>query len=479
MKDAGDPARTSARIRGSRNREYAFVSRFFVLLFVGLAAWIGYFIVFESFDFINSPYNGRMDSMADRVVRGRILSADGEVLARTDVYDGGYEERVYPYENVFAHVVGFDSQGKSGLESEANFRLLSSHAFFLYQMREEFAGKKNQGDDVVSTLDASLQQAAYYALGDNRGAVVAIEPKTGKIRAMVSKPDFDPNTIAWDWEYMVSDENDSRLLNRATNGAYPPGSIFKVVTALDYYRKKGTLEGFHFDCQGQITVGKDSIHCYQYAVHGEEDLYAAFANSCNCAFSQIGIELGAESLRETAQTLLFNHDLPLAAFRTSTFPLSGQASNALLMQTAIGQGDTLVSPAHMALITAAIANDGVLMKPYLIDEVLSSTGQRVKKYSPAEYVTLMSRREAEILQEMMEQVVTGGTGYALYGRGYTAAGKTGSAEYDEEGNSHAWFIGYLDVDDPKLAIAVVVEGGGAGSDSAVPVAAQIFDAYAD
>lgn len=145
------------------------------------------------------------------MVRGQILSSEGEILARTDVYDDGTEDRIYPYANVFAHVIGYDSNGKSGLESEANFQLLTSHEFFLNQMKNEFLGRKNMGDTVISTLSANLQTTAYNALGDRRGAVVAMEPSTGKILAMVSKPDFDPNSIEENWEWLVSDETNSSL----------------------------------------------------------------------------------------------------------------------------------------------------------------------------------------------------------------------------------------------------------------------------
>ena len=164
------------------------------------------------------------------------------MLAQTNVYEDGTEERTYPYANMFAHVVGYDTNGKSGLESEANFQLLTSHEFFLNQMKNEFKNQKNTGDSVNTTLNADLQSTAYNALGDRRGAVVAIEPSTGKILVEMSRPDFDPNTISQNWDTLVNDSNDSSLLNRATNGAYPPGSTFKVVTALDYFRTKGSLE---------------------------------------------------------------------------------------------------------------------------------------------------------------------------------------------------------------------------------------------
>ena len=461
----------------SRNREYALVTGFFVLLFCSLIGYLVYFQVFLSEDFINSPYNTRQDSFADRVIRGDILSSDGQLLAHTNVYEDGYEERVYPYENIFAHVVGFDSNGKSGLESEANFHLLSSHDFFLNQIRNEVAGRKNQGDTVITSLNANLQSTAYYALGDRRGAIFAMEPRTGRIVAMVSKPDFDPNTILYNWEYLIADENDSSLLNRATDGAYPPGSVFKIVTALDYFRKNGSFDGYRFDCEGTITVDDHSIHCYEYAAHGEEDFYSAFANSCNCAFARIGLDLGAASLRKTAQDLLFNSKLPLPSYLPGMFTLDASSVTGLVMQTAIGQGDTLVSPAHMALIVSAIANDGKLMKPSLIDEIRSSQGETVRTFRPVEYAPLVTAREAQVLRELMEQVVTRGTAAALGGRGYTAAGKTGSAEYNEEGDSHSWFVGYCNTEDPELVVSVIIEGGGAGSDSAVPVAAQIFDAY--
>lgn len=444
---------------------------------MGLIGYLIYFNTIKSDDFINSPYNTRQDTFADRVVRGKIMSSDGEVLAQTNVSEDGTEERSYPYNNVFAHVVGYDSNGKSGLESEANFQLLSSHEFFLNQIRNEFMGTKNTGDTVVSTLNADLQTTAYNSLGDRRGAVVALEPSTGKILALVSKPDFDPNTISENWDTLINDETNSSLLNRATMGQYPPGSTFKVVTALDYFRTRGSFNGFSFDCQGSITKENHTIQCYNGEVHGTEDFYTAFANSCNCAFAEIGTELGGVSLLKTSEDLLFNKKLPLTSYRKSSFTLNGSSGIPLIMQTAIGQGNTLVSPMHMALITSAIANDGLLMKPYLIDKVTNAGGDTIRTTEPTDYKRLMTSNEAALLGKLMEGVVQNGTASALNGRGYTVAGKTGSAEYDENGSSHSWFIGYSNVDKPDLVVAIIVEGGGTGSEAAVPIAADLFDAY--
>ena len=441
---------------------------------------IGYLIYFNSVKsetFINSPYNTRQDTFSDRVVRGKIISSDGEVLAQTNVSEDGTEERVYPYSNIFAHVVGYDSNGKSGLESEANFQLLTSHAFFLEQMKNEFRGEKNAGDNVITTLNASLQTTAYNALGDRRGAVIAIEPSTGKILAMVSKPDFDPNDIEENWDSLVSDETNSSLLNRATMGQYPPGSTFKIVTALDYFRTKGSFEGYSYLCEGSITMEDHTIRCYNSTVHGQEDFYTAFANSCNCAFAEIGTVLGGKSLRKTSEDLLFNKSLPLKNSRKSSFTLDESSPTALVMQTAMGQGNTLVSPLHMALITSTIANGGILMQPYLIDQVQNNAGETVSTTEPVEYKRLMTDNEANLLGKLMKNVVTNGTASALNGRAYTVAGKTGSAEFDENGSSHSWFIGYCNADDPDLVVAIIVENGGTGSEAAVPIAGQLFDAY--
>lgn len=469
--------RARSKRRRAKNKEYTFVSVFFVLIFAGLIGYLIYFDGVKSDSFVNSPYNTRQDTFSDRVVRGQILSADGEILAQTEVDDDGTETRNYPYSNIFAHVVGYDTNGKSGLESEANFQLLTSHEFFLEQIKNEFMGTKNTGDNVVSTLNADLQTTAYNSLGDRKGAVVALEPSTGKILAMVSKPDFDPNSISQNWDVLVNDETNSSLLNRATMGQYPPGSTFKVVTALNYFRSKGSLNGFSYNCQGTITLDDHTIRCYNGTVHGQEDFYTAFANSCNCAFAEIGTELGGSSLKETSEDLLFNQKLPLTSYRKSTFSLDGNSPVPLIMQTSIGQGNTLVSPMHMALITSAIANNGVLMKPYLIDKVVNTSGDVVSSNDPESYKRLMTSNEAALLGKLMKGVVESGTASSLNGRGYTAAGKTGSAEYDENGSSHSWFIGYSNVDNPDLVVAIIVEGGGTGSEAAVPIAADLFDAY--
>lgn len=439
--------------------------------------YVTYFQVARSRDIIRSPYNARQDSYADRVVRGKILDKDGNVLAKTNVSDDGTETREYPYGNMFAHVLGYSVQGKSGLESVENFELLTSNAFFLEKIKNEFQDKKNMGDSVVTTLNLELQEAAYDALGNYKGAVVVMEPSTGKILAMVSKPDFDPNTVAENWDFLNTDQ-DSVLLNRATQGQYAPGSTFKVVTALEYMRENPDYENYGYNCTGAIEKDGVTIRCYNGHVHGQVGFQDSLAYSCNTSFSNIGLSLDIKNFRETSKELLFNSKLPsVLPYSKSSFSLEPEAGSADKMMTAMGQGKTQVSPYHMALITSAIANGGILMKPYLVDSVTNYTGAVIDKNKPEKYKSLMTSEEAAELKQYMSAVVDYGTASVLSGQSYTAAGKTGTAEYSsDKEKDHSWFIGLTNVDNPELAISVIIESSD-GTAKAVDVAKQVFDAY--
>ena len=225
--------------------------------------YLVYFTVARANTFVNSPYNQRQESFAKNVVRGSITDRNGNILAETQVADDGTETRYYPYGSLFSHVIGYNDPQlvRTGLESVENFELLTSNAFFVEKIQNEFNGTKNQGDTVVTTLDADLQQAASDALGNFKGAVIVMEADTGKILAMVSKPDFDPNQIAANWETLNTDETNSPLLNRATSGSYAPGSVFKIVTTLAYMRQYSNYSDYSYDCAGSITVDNTTIPC--------------------------------------------------------------------------------------------------------------------------------------------------------------------------------------------------------------------------
>lgn len=464
----------------SKNREYVVVTYLFLFLFIALIAYFIYFMVFQSESFINNPYNSLQNLFSEHVIRGDIESADGYVLAKTKVNKDGSEERVYPYGDLFAHAVGYTGNGKTGLENQANFLLLRSHSFFADQLINDIKNQKNPGDSVVTTLNYELQKTAYEALGSYDGAIIVMEPKTGKILAMVSKPAFDPNKIEAEWEEITGDES-SVLVNRATQGKYAPGSVFKMITLLEYYREYANkAEDYSFDCDSYFTYEGKTIHCASDKAHGEEDLKMSFANSCNSSFAKLSLDLDMNRLQETCDGLLFNLNLPIA-FESgqSRFAISEDSGSSLIMETGIGQGKTLVSPLHMLLLASAIDNDGILMTPYLIDSVKNADGNLVKEYEPVVNRTLMEQNEAAFLEEYMRAVVTDGTANKLDVENYTAYGKTGTAQVsDTTDQTNAWFVGYAKQEGfEDIAIAVIVEDSGSGKKYAVPAAKKVLDAY--
>ena len=464
------------------NRNILAVTYGVAALFLVLAVYFGYFLFAKREQVINNTYNSRLDRFSEQIIRGRLLASDGEtVLADTQTDENGKETRVYAYGDVFGHVLGYISKGKTGLEAGANYYLLTSHVNLAEQIVNELGGQKTPGDDVVTTLDTELQQAAFSALGDRRGAVIALEPDTGKILAMVSKPGYDPNRLTKDWESLTSSENDQgQLLNRTAQGLYPPGSTFKIVTALEYIREHPEdYKEFQFDCDGVYETGEYAIKCYHSNVHGSQDFTQAFANSCNGAFASMGLGLDLEALQETTEGLLFGVPLPFTALpsKSSSFQMKPGADTWEILQTSIGQGMTQMTPLHNAMITAAIANGGTLMTPYLVDSVKSAAGEEVKRFVPTAYGSLMTAWEAEQLTELMTAVVTEGTGSAVRTDAYTAAAKTGSAEFDKTKETHAWFTGFAPAEDPKLVVTVLVEEAGSGGRAAAPIARQLFDIY--
>jgi len=467
----------------SQNKEFTVITYIFLGLFLALMAYFVYFQVFKSQTFINNSYNKRIDAFAKKVVRGEILDRNKNVLADTKISSSGTETRAYPYNDLFSQVVGFSTNGKSGLESSMNFNLLSSHAPLLERAKNEFQGNKSIGDNVITTLDVDMQKTAYKALGNNDGAVIVMEPSTGKILAMVSKPDYDPNSIEKEWNQIIKNkDNKSVLINRATQGLYPPGSTFKIFTTLEYIRENKDYGKYQFDCNGSFTQGDTTIHCYNNEKHGKENLEESFAQSCNSSFANIGLTLKISSFSDLCNSLLFNQELPYEfGSSKSSFKLKEKASDSDIMQTAIGQGETVVTPLHMAMITSAIANNGILMKPYLVSEIQNYQGATVKVYQPEESQKLISSDETKIMQKFMKSVVTDGTGEKLDNQSYDAYGKTGSAEYtDTDKSSHAWFVGYAhQAGKTDISVSIVVEGAGSGSSYAVPIAKKILDEYYD
>ncbi|MDD3174075.1 MAG: penicillin-binding transpeptidase domain-containing protein, partial [Herbinix sp.] len=268
-------------------------------------------------------------------------------------------------------------------------------------------------------------------------------------------------------------------INRATQGLYPPGSTFKVLTSLEYMRENpSSYQKYNYDCIGSIKYDSMTIHCHNNKIHGEVDLPKSFAKSCNTSFASIGKSLNLEKFYSLCEDFLFNSNLPIEMeSNSSKFTLKkGTSGVEEAMQTAIGQGNTLITPLHNAMIAATIANGGIMMKPYVVDRIENANGGAVKRFTAQILSKPMTTKEADYIGKMMRLVVTDGTATKLKALKQESAGKTGSADHGE-GKAHAWFIGYAPYDDPEIVVSVIVENVGTGSDYAVPVAKKIFSAY--
>ena len=463
-------------------REILSVMIFFVVVFLSMMVYLGHFVATNEQELINNSYNSRQELLLSQNYRGTIYSADGQALAETIFDSAGNEYRDYPYDNLFSHVVGFSTNGRTGVEAFSNYYLINSNISMADKVANTTAGVKNPGNNVYTSLDVDIQEAAYKALGVYDGAVVVTEVSTGRVLAMVSKPDFDPNQIVEMWDSLQEDTESSVLLNRATQGLYPPGSTFKIITALEYIRENpDTYNKYSYVCNGSYKNGNDKIKCYHGSVHNRVDLTKSFAKSCNSSFANIGMSLDKEEFKDTLDSLLFHQDLPWNFLHAqSSTPVNTDLSDSEMLQVSIGQGKVQMTPLHLNLITAAIANDGVLMRPYVVDRIEDANGNMVRSYKPTAYGALMTEEESAILQELMVEVVESGTGTRIQGYGYTVAGKTGSAEYNSNtDDSHAWFTGFAPVENPEIAVTVIIEGAGSGGDYAVPMARRVFDAYFD
>lgn len=457
------------------------LSAFYVGLFCIMLGYISYYSYSNRQVLMNNSYNTRQQILLKQNSRGSILSRNGEVLAYSEVADDGKETRIYPYGKEFAHVVGYSTNGKAGIESIANYYLINTSASLSDKVALDTKGDKYPGDNCLTTLDVNLQEVAYNALSARKGAIVVTVPKTGEVLAMVSKPDFDPGTIKQDWDSLIADTSpDAKLLNRVTQGLYPPGSTFKIVTSLAYIKEHPSdYNNYRFTCSGRFTYDGETINCYHGETHGAVDFVSSFAKSCNSSYANIGLNVSRKVFSDTLNQLLFGKELPIELlYAKSSASIDENTSTGDIMQLSIGQGTTSVTPMHINLITQAIANDGVLMRPYLITEIKSADGKSVKTYSSSSYKRLMTVDESNALTEMMTAVVNSGTASKLKGLSYTAAGKTGSAEFNTQtSDSHAWFTGFAPAEDPQICVTIIVENAGSGGSFAVPIAKRIFDAY--
>ncbi|MGI6491586.1 MAG: cell division protein FtsI [Peptococcaceae bacterium] len=444
-------------------------------LLVGLVIYLSYLQLYRAPILADNPYNRRFQEYENQVLRGTIYDCNGVALANSERSQDS-TKRLYPAGSSMAHVIGYINEiyGRAGLESAYDRYLLGMEGADSYRnLINRLLGKAQAGGDVILTLDAGLQGQAMDLLGGRRGAVVLLDPGTGAVLVLASSPSFDPNYLDDNWPELLQD-NRKPLVNRATQGAYPPGSTFKVVTAAAALAADPGLAQDHFDCPGYLVV--DGFKLDDTAVHGKVNLTQALAKSCNTTFAQLGLTAGVTGFQETVKAfgLLQAPEIGLPT-RAGTMASADEMTPTELAGSAIGQGQILVSPLQMALSAAAIANEGTIMQPYLVNRVKDSRGFTVENHTPRVWLKATSPEIAAIIKEGMVSAVNSGTAQAASVRGMQVAGKTGSAQ-NPQGQTHAWFIGFAPAEQPRLAIAVMLENAGGGGAVAAPLARSLLAA---
>jgi peptidoglycan glycosyltransferase len=471
------------RKSGVRPLETRIVFSTFSVIFLMMSVYLCHYVATNEQVLINNSYNSRQVLLQKENTRGTIFDRNGDILAQTLKNDAGREYRFYPYENLFAHAIGFSTKGRTGVENMTNYYLINTDATIAQRVENDISGDKNKGNDVYTTFDHDLQEVAYRSMGIYKGAIIVSNAKTGEILAMVSKPDFNPNTIASDWDKFMDDKESGTLINRVTQGIYPPGSTFKIITALEYIKENpDTYMNYRYNCSGSYKGDGIKINCFHGAVHGSQNFLTSFAHSCNSSFANIGMSLDRDRFGQTLDDLMFNSNLPTGYnYTVSNMTVNSSTPDYDMAQISIGQGKAQITPLLLNMITNGIANDGVVMEPRVLDKVISCNGNELKNWESKEYKQIMTQAEAASMKNLMESVVREGTAKAgMAGASYTVAGKTGSAEFDSlKLDSHAWFTGFAPVDDPQISVTIIIESIGTGGDYAVPIAKRIFDCYFD
>lgn len=460
-----------------------------LVLFALLVAFTSRWAVFERDDLQDNPQNKRALIEQQRIDRGRILAADDQTLARSVRRQDGAYTRRYPLNGLFAHPVGYSylNPGTAGLERFYNGQL-TGRSQGLQNTLRRLQGKRRQGDDLRTALDPAAQQVALDQLAGRPGAVVALDPRTGRVKVMASVPGYDPNTLRSAAQTTrLNTAPGSPLFNRVTQAGYPPGSTFKVVTAIaaidsGKYEPTSVVDGSNGVKISGVPLNNDGGEDF-----GNIDLTTALTNSVNTVWAQVGEDVGARTMQKYMGRLGFGRqvavDLPSSERRASGEFCDGRFVRATnpcvdVGRMAIGQDKLQTTPLQMAMVAASVANGGSLMRPFLATRAVDPEGRTTLTNDPQELARVMSPATARKITAMMTRVVQEGTGTAAALQGIEVAGKTGTAERDVAQNiTTPWFIAFAPASDPQVAIAVTIERsvGGFGGTEAAPIARAVME----
>ena len=444
-------------------RNMRLVGALVVVMFVGLAAWFAMTVFTQGSIWASDVRNNRL--RATNSLRGDITDRDGNLLATTAEDGSRQYTQNAAARRALSQTVG-DTAGMSGtgIETFYSATLLDISASLTDRLSELFVSRQHVGSGIQITVDGPLQ--AYIAdkfPEGYRGAVCVTNYKTGEILAMVSMPSYDPYDLTG---HPNANVEDTAYLNRCLQGLYTPGSVFKIVTLASALANDAGVTGQSFSCAGEWAYEGGRVVCAGNTAHGAVNLKTAFKRSCNVTFGKLAYQLGLERLRATAERFGFNENFKFGDFviYNSAFPTQVNGMNGLVW-AGIGQGEVLVTPLHMAMISGTVANGGAMMKPLLISRVVNSQGTATTTGKSEVYRQVLDPQTAGIIADFMYQTVESGTAARAAIRGYRVCGKTGSAEVSDNKavETNAWFTGFIQDDAHPYAIAVVIEGGGAGA----------------
>jgi penicillin-binding protein A len=459
-----------------------------VVLFGVLVAFTSRWTVFEAAALRDNELNKRELLQEQKIRRGTIRSADGGVLARAVRQAGETFGRRYPTGELFAHAVGYSytTIGRAGLERSRNDELTGRRTE-LVSAFESILGRSNEGDDIRTTLDSRAQQVALDALNGSghKGALVALDVKTGGVLAMASSPSYDPNGLGdrATFARLNRDDANAPLVNRATQNGYPPGSTMKVVTAAaaidsGRYRPDSRVSG-----RNGKPISGVPLNNFGGEDFGDVDLTFALTNSINTVWAEVGEKLGGRTMQRYMDRFGFYAEPPLD-YPDQQMSASGVRKNGKLRRmtssavdvgrVAIGQGDLFATPLQMASVAQTLGNGGVRLKPHLMAKSVDPDGRVVETVEPDKARQVVSRQTARELTVMMKNVVREGTGTAAALEGVEVAGKTGTAELNNSGLNQPWFMCFT----PEVAVAVTLERvqGGTGGTTAAPIAKAVLQA---
>lgn len=449
----------------------------FLILFVFVMSYLLYIYATKGEKIVSSTHNQRLWYQRVNTMRGSILDRKGNVLVESNGIKNETQTLNYKGGAAFAHVLGYmDSiYGLTGLQRLYDEDLMGRQGGIFNPNDKN--GLKH-GYNLKTTLDSELQNRAYSLLNGKKGSVVALNPNTGEILALVSTPSYDPNKLKENWKKISTDKN-SPLLNRGTAGLYPPGSTFKIVTASSALKNIKGIENEVYKDEGAIKFPDGtSLKNYGGEVLGNLKLKDAIIHSSNAYFGQLGINLTNKTLKTTAEDFFFNKNIPAngVLIENSIFPELNKSAIGNIAQSAIGQGEVLATPIQMALVSAAIANNGKVMKPLLVSQTYNGK-KIVKQYNSEVLSQPISHIESSFLKDAMRDVVKSGTGKNANISGLNVCGKTGTSEHKESNKDHAWFIGFAPYENPTIAIAVIVEEGGTGGSVTATIAGDLIKTY--